>query len=372
MNGYELRSEIISSGTKYYIQSNLVPGQGVVVTCLFLEGELLSKQSEAYDTEAPREELRGIVRTIHDERRARITSLIEIREKLRKDVDGRAHLKLGEALYRQKMYKEAMAEVIRSIKLGHEDSRGYSILGNCLLAQDDCEKAQRAFEKGIEIAPNYPDLHNDMGLAYLALDRCREAVASFEKALDLNKYYQLALLNLAIALASNVVKKQDYELSRNLQSRLRELLERNIQLRPTLDTAEFRDAIAAVENERYEVVHQKLTSIRDELDHIAQSDLSLELYLILKFKDTGPTEADVDGYLDRVRAALEANPNYADLHSDLGVLYTAKCKILIDEATKCFAEALKLNPGFAKAEKNLKLASNDRQGIHFLLRALLD
>ena len=70
--------------------------------------------------------------------------------------------------------------------------------------------------------------------------------------------------------------------------------------------------------------------------------------------------------------ALEANPGYADLQKDLGRLYAAKCKIFIDKAHKSFNEALTINKSYRKAEKNLKLTANDRQGIHFLLKALLD
>jgi tetratricopeptide (TPR) repeat protein len=98
----------------------------------------------------------------------------------------------------------------------------------------------------------------------------------------------------------------------------------------------------------------------------------LEIYLILKFRAEELSEGDIDGLIDRLRAALEANPSYADIQNDLGVLYAAKCKIMIDKAHEAFGQALRRNPAFKKAEKNLKLAGNDRQGIHFLLKALLD
>ena len=121
MEGYDHRSEILSSGAKYYDQSSLVSAQRVVVTSLFHEGSLLARQSTPYDPAMPPEALRVMVRRLHDESRLRLTSLIDLRERLKKDVDGRAHLRLGEALFRQKLFREAMAEVIRSIKLGLED-----------------------------------------------------------------------------------------------------------------------------------------------------------------------------------------------------------------------------------------------------------
>jgi hypothetical protein len=81
---------------------------------------------------------------------------------------------------------------------------------------------------------------------------------------------------------------------------------------------------------------------------------------------------EIDSLIERLQQELEANPGFADIHNDLGILYAAKCKIMVDRAHEAFRQALARNPGFKKAEKNLKLAANDRQGIHFLLKALLD
>ncbi|HKW14985.1 MAG TPA: tetratricopeptide repeat protein [Candidatus Krumholzibacteria bacterium] len=372
IESYDHRSEILSSGTKYYVQSSLLPAQRLVVTSLFHEGGLLTRQNAGYDGAVAGEALRVLVRRLHDEYRVRLTSLLDLRERLKKDVDAKAHLRLGEALYRQRLYREAMAEVIRSIKLGLEDAGAYSILGNCLLALGDSEKAMRAFQKGLELAPGYADLHNDLGVAHLKLERCKEAAACFERALECNRYYQAALLNLAIALSLNVVLKQDYELSRDLRNRMRRLLELNLQLKPQLDGEDFRTAMSALDSERYDLVYEKLDAIRRDLDTAASNDLSLELYLILKFRAEELTEEDIDALVERLKIALESNPGYADIQNDLGVLYAAKCKIFIDKAHEAFRQALQTNPGFRKAEKNLKLAGNDRQGIHFLLKALLD
>jgi protein O-GlcNAc transferase len=372
IDAYDHKSEIDSSGTRYYVQSSLVPSQRTVVTSLFHEGTLLARQSERYDSALAPEALRTLVRRAHDVYRLRLESLVDLRERLKKDVDGRAHLKLGEALFRQKLFREAMAEVIRSIKLGLEDASGYAILGNCLLALGDLDKAMRSFQKGIDLAPGYADLHNDLGRAYLQLEKCKDAVTEFDRALELNRYYQTALLNLAIALSLNVMLKQDYELSRDLRGRMKRILDLNVQLKPQIDTEEFREARRAAESDRFDAVYANLVRIRDELETIATPDLSLEIYLILKFRADDLSEQDIDVLIDRLRTALDANPGYADIQNDLGVLYAAKCKIMIDKAHEAFGHALKRNPAFKKAEKNLKLAGNDRQGIHFLLKALLD
>jgi hypothetical protein len=106
--------------------------------------------------------------------------------------------------------------------------------------------------------------------------------------------------------------------------------------------------------------------------HVASNYLSLDLYLILKFNSENISEEEIDRYIERASRALDSNPDYADLQNDLGVLYTAKCKLYIDKAKTAFRSSLAINKDFRKAAKNLKLTENDGQGIHLLLRALLD
>ncbi len=372
MADYELRSEILAKGRKYYIQTNLVSSQHRIVTSLFHEGDLLSKQVEDYDPSKTAEDVQELVRRCHEERKRRITSLLEIREKLARMEDARGHLRLGEALYHQSLYRESMSEIVRAIKLGLEASGAFSLLGNCLIALDDCEKAVKAFRRGIQISPTHPDIHNGLGRAYLKLKRCRDAVDAFEKAVELNKYYVEAFMNLAMALCLNVLEKEDFELSRDLPGRLMRILKMVLQLKPSYDTNEFQEMLKAAADERYEVVHDALARIREESAKLTTDNLSLDIYLILKFNSEDVTEDDINRYIEKNLRALEANPGYADLQNSLGILYAAKCKLFIDKANESFQSALRINRDFRKAEKNLKLAENDRQGIHLLLRALLD
>jgi hypothetical protein len=69
----------------------------------------------------------------------------------------------------------------------------------------------------------------------------------------------------AIALSLNVVLKQDYDLSRDLRTRLRRLLELNLQLKPQLDGDDFRAAMNALDTERS-------TGVREA--HRAQASIS--------------------------------------------------------------------------------------------------
>jgi tetratricopeptide (TPR) repeat protein len=372
MQPYDLRSDITAKGQHYHVQTNLVPSTRTIVTSVFHEGTLLSKQSENFDTTLSNDAVRGLVREYHEEKKSRIQSLLDIRDKLQRMEDGKAHLKLSEALFHQSLYREAMAEVVRAVKLGQEDARAFSILGNALMRLNDLDKAIKSFSKGIELSPTYPDLHNDLGRAYLEKGRCGAAARSFQKAIELNRYYHDAYLNLAVALCRNVVDKDDFELSKGLKPRLQDILDKTLQLRPALDTEAYREAVRAVEDEDYHRAYERLARIRDEVSMVVENHLSLDLYLILKFNSENISEEEIDRYIERTQRALDANPGYADLQNDLGVLYAAKCKLYIDKARGAFRTSLDINKRFRKAEKNLKLTENDGQGIHLLLRALLD
>jgi len=372
MESYDLRSEIMAKGHKYYIQTNLVPSQKTVVTSVFHEGSLLSKQVDSFDPSLSPDAARLLVREYHEEKKSRINSLLRIKEKLEAVDDAKSHLKLGEALFHQSLYREAMTEVVRALKLGIEQSKAFSILGNSLIAVGEFDKAIKAFRKGIEISPQYPDLYNDLGCGYMSQKKCGEAVKAFEMATEMNKYYHTAYLNLAISLCLNVVEKQEFELSRGLRGRLKEILTKCLQLQPSLDTGEFREAVQAVDSERYDVAYERLSAIKEAGEKISKNHLSLDLYLILKFGSESISEEEIDRYVERALRALESNPGYADLQNDLGILYTAKCKLYIDKARDSFQKSLRINRNFKRAEKNLRLTVNDGQGIHLLLKALLD
>jgi len=372
MDNYDLRSEIVAKGHKYHVQTNLVTSQKAIVTSLFYEGSLLSKQVDKYDSDLSIEAARTRVREYHEEKKGRIQSLLDIRQKLKDNKDAKAHLKLSEALHGQSLFREAMTEVVKAVKLGEENAKAFAILGNSLLALGDAEKAVKSFKKALELSPAYPDLHNDLGRAYLKMKRCGEAVRSFEKAIELNKYYDEAFLNLATALCLNVVEKQDYELSRGLGERLQTILSKTLELKPSLASATFEEAQRAIQGRDYDVAYGRLAGIQEERMRVPRNHLSLDLYLILKFNSESISEEEIDRYIERARRALDANPDYADLQNDLGVLYTAKCKLYIDKAKSAFRSSLDINKDFKKAAKNLKLTENDGQGIHLLLRALLD
>ena len=99
--------------------------------------------------------------------------------------------------------------------------------------------------------------------------------------------------------------------------------------------------------------------------------LESEFYLKFMFGGKGKDDEFIRDYAEQLRQAIDKYPGYADLRNHLGISYLIQCRNLFLSALEEFREALKINPEFKKAEKNLKLAENDGKGFLILLRAIL-
>jgi hypothetical protein len=55
----------------------------------------------------------------------------------------------------------------------------------------------------------------------------------------------------------------------------------------------------------------------------------------------------------------------------LGIAHLIQCRNLFLRALEEFRVSLRINPGYKRAEKNLKLSENDGKGFLILLRAIL-
>jgi hypothetical protein len=89
------------------------------------------------------------------------------------------------------------------------------------------------------------------------------------------------------------------------------------------------------------------------------------------FGGKGKDDDYIQGYTNELKTAVADHPGYADLRNNLGTAYLIQCRNLFLNALEEFRQALKINPEFKKADKNLKLAENDGKGFLILLRAIL-
>jgi tetratricopeptide (TPR) repeat protein len=372
VTNFELREEIDHGGKKYFLQTSLLPQKGLIQSSFFKNGALFDTVQVSVDGKASGDEMRRATKEAHLENKQKFLLILGVSDRIRSSDDPKPHLRIAQALFKRRLYQEAIQEAQKSIAKGNKDSLPTMLIGEAYFETGEYDKAFTATRAGIEITPEYPDGHNLLGKIYLKQRKCKAAMECFTRAIGLNLYYGEPYLNLARAFLLNSIVKEDYELSRDLNAVFMSNLDRATQLDPFLDHDRIEEAKKLFREKDYPGAYDsleaaKLRSMRGGID-----DILLDLHIMLLSEGEEFQEAEIEKYLNRVREIVDQNPTFADGYNSLGILYTAKCKIFMDRASKAFRKALEINANYQKAQKNLRLSENDRQGIFILLKALLD
>ena len=372
MTSFELREEIDHGGRKYFLQTSLVPKKGLIQSSFFKNGVLFDTVQIAVDGKASPDELKKETKEVHLENKRRFLIILNVSDRVRSSDDPKPHLRIAQALFKRRLYSEAVQEAQKSIDKGNKDSLPYMLIGESYYEMGEYDKAFDATRAGIDINPEYPDIHNLMGRIYLRRQKCKLAIECFNRAIGLNLYYGEPYLNLVRTYLLNTIVKEDYELSRELDSTFASNLERAAQLDPFLTGDSLDEAKRLFKEKDYRGAYEALDAAKRKTNRGGIDDIVLDLHMMLLYDGEDLREEEIEKYLDRVREIVDQNPTFADGHNSLGILYTAKCKIFMDRASKAFRKALEINGNYKKAQKNLRLSENDRQGIFILLKALLD
>jgi|SRR5687767_10808484 len=179
-------------------------------------------------------------------------------------IDSEDHYARGEAHYRARRYKEAVAELRAAIRLNpvldephyllalalteleqlqeavrefqqvialamKDDPKllSYYNIGNIYADLGDYQNAIDSYQQGIKLDPTLSKPHNNLGLAYAALGRLAEAEAEFAEAVRLKADYAEAHFNLGVAMTL-LGKKQQAEQQQQILTKLKPELAENL------------------------------------------------------------------------------------------------------------------------------------------------
>ena len=371
-DNFELREEINRGGEKYFLQTTFLPRDNSVVTTFFKRGGCFDSDTYRLKEKKSKDEAVELTKTIHNRNRDKFLLLLDVKEQISSSTKPSFHLKLAKALILRNLYHEAVYEAETAINKGEKGAEPYKIVGESLYKIEEYSKALKAVVKGLKIRNDYPDLHNLAGKIYYMRKECRLAVDSFKQAIELNYYYGAPYLNIARTYILNSIIKQDYELSRELKNDFDVYLDKAATLNPSLTGDTINEVKELFSSERYDEVLKILDLVEESSERLYIDKMISELYLMILQGDDNLDEDEIDKYLDTMQKIVDQNPNFADAHNSLGVLYTAKCKMFMDRAGEAFEEAVLINNDYEKAKKNVRLTENEKQGIFILLKALLD
>ncbi len=242
-----------------------------------------------------------------------------------------AYNNLGKAKRAQGELEEAIRHYRQALLANPAFSQGYNNLGNALVAKGELQNAVASYRKALEIAPDNANVHNNLAVALLRQGKIDEAIGHYRQALKIDSAYAEASLNLGNALAMS--GKLDEAIEQFRQA---------LQNDPTFVPAHLSlgNTLAASGKLDQAVEHYRQALKIDPNHPNAHYSLGLALAGLGQMEEA----------IKELRRVLELE-NSAGVRSQtyfsLGTIFAKQGRL--DEAGNYFEEALKLNPGFARA-----------------------
>ncbi len=356
---------------EYLMQTSVSDARKVIISSLFTSGRLISSRIFPLPPGLEEGAILEKASQVHGQCLEDINILLGLVEQM-KDLDKPETIeKLGKTLCSRELYDEGLDLLTAAVQKYPEFPGLQSTLGKIYLAKGQFDEACRQLTRAVELSPGHPDYHNLLGLAFLGAKKPVSAIDEFRKAVEINIYYDEAYFNLGLGYILNGIVKEDYNLAKNLLQNCQEAFQKAVMFNPAFMNEEYEKGMKLLGAEKFEEAYDTLKRVsRDTISHVAEEKL-LEMYLRFVQSQKGMTEQGIKQYVDEINELLKANPGHADLHNELGMAYTIMCKFLNDKAMEHFKEALRINPNFQKASRNLKLSQNDLRGLELLLDVIV-
>ena len=250
----------------------------------------------------------------------------------------RAHNNVGEILYRQEKFEEAIACFREAVRLLPNYIDALNNLGNSLSEQHQPAEALDPIGRALRFKPGHAASHNNYGNALYKLGRKDEAVAHYRDSVRFKPTFADAHNNLGVVLAE--------------QGHVAEAIlhyEEALRLKRDYVDAHYNYGNALNQSGRTaEAMTQFAETLRLKPTHAeANNNLGSILY----------QHGKIEAAKARYEAAVRLKRDYPDAENNLGVALFQSGRLT--EALPHFESALKLKPDYTAARENLAEVKNN-------------
>lgn len=270
--------------------------------------------------------------------------------------DYQPYYMLGTIATIEKSYEKAVEYLEKAVSLNQAQASMYISLGVAYFALNRLEDATKAFNNSLLLDAENPITHYHMGNIAQIQKQFNEAFQHFQKAYN----YDPSVLHLS-ALAYSALKAEKFENATTLYKTLcvihpeKQNFQYNLAC-ALVELKQYKEAITilkklVVTNPKSTTMAEKLAEVFLALGEVRDAQLVYEL-LIKKGKVSPQTyykyalicrrAHDMDKAVKIFKKVIELEPENANAHKDLGVIYLTQR--LFDYARDEFETALKLAP----------------------------
>ncbi len=352
METYRLSSKLIEDDTEYLIQTDRDEGRCQVASTVFINGRPVERIEIPHPNEYRPDQLQLLVEKKHNEKKHEVEQLLEAYSRVRGESDPETMFRLATAFYFKGFLDEAHSLLVgvTSIKAGYHEA--FHFLAMTETAMGNGAEAVQAASKAVAHCPEYADYRNGLGCAYMAAGSYRQAVEQFQEAVNRNLYYGEAYFNKGLALVANALDQSDTGLMADVISRSTDCFRKAAIISTEFDSADFRSAVRALQETDLKVALAQLTAVRETVRQ-RQYRTQVAFHMKHVLHPNWINEDTIDNRATELESQLVANPNYADLHTELARCYLEKARIVWEKALDRYRKALQVNASLAEARETL-------------------
>ncbi len=355
METYSLKSRVPAENKEFLIQTTNDIEQGVINTSIFIDGELLDTASLPLSDENTSEQIANLVKSAHGEKKSELEYLLNSFKKVLEKGQPRMMYHFGTTMYFKRMYPEARRLFRTAIKLNDDYHEAYFFLSQTELALGNFDAAVEAGNRAAELRPAFADYHNNLGEAFMANASCKRAAMEFQEAIDKNVYYAEAYFNLVLSHILNGLNREDFEMSSGMIDKCNDLLRKAVLIYPDYKTAIYQEAVVSLNNGDFKKAYDLFFGIREEKKEKLRQTKAAYFNRYLIYTEW-LSENNISERIAYLSNEIDKNPDYVDLHYELGMCYLHDAKFSWQKGAEYFRKALNINSNLKKAQKALDLS----------------
>ena len=371
-----LNSDLRVGKQKLHIQTSFEDESQRVLVQVFDGGQLLDQRESLLKENLASDQIREKVSHFHGLVTSDIQLLLVAATKVKNSQDVASLKKVGLLCLEKGFYDQAIGLLQTAQKMEPQNGCCLLEIGRAFFKKGDYEKAAKCLLSAIVKNPKYPDLNYLLAQTYWKDEKYEQAIFQLEKAVSINPDYHQAYYELGLYLLESTIVAPK---SNGLLPPIERIKQAAENLKKAFNLSDVYDKNLAEAGFSKLDDRTKVDSALDDFKkscakkttQLSHSVVDSEFYLKFLFAGLDKDSDALDYYIDTINHTLTQHSKYADLHQGLGVAYLIKAWHYFAKAIEEFKRAVKINPDYARANKNLKLAENEGRGFLILLRAIL-
>ncbi len=366
-----LNTRLRHADREYLIQSTVDPVNKRMRCDIFGEGVRLTAIDGEEVADAPSESIFSALKRMHEGATNELDRIFRLSQSAAEGREPALLNYIGELFVSRTMWLEARREFDRAVLLSPEYGQALYNLGRCYLNLNLYTEAAEYLERAVKLNPSFPDYLNRLGEAYLELSSCRKAVDQFRQAAQLNPYFWEPYYNMGLAHILNGIRREDYRMHVDLKRKGMEMFEKAAVIFPSLRSGAYFLGQRYLEGDRLSESYSAYTEAKKKASGQPPPAPVSPLDLALYSDRYLPGESELSAEIARLREEVKIHPHYADLRLRLAQSYAILAQLVHRRSIGEYERALAINPEFAAARRNKKLAENENKGMSILVKATL-